>query len=103
MAPLIGEDALALEGIVRRWDSAEVELSLVRVEHRGPRGVQWGGERVTFRADALRDVRERKLDTGRTAGFVAAVAAGAVALAVLFIRYVVSSDDGGPGGTDPPQ
>jgi hypothetical protein len=101
MAPLVGADPVAVEGMVTRWDAEEAELSLLRVEHEGARDASWTGERVVFPVSALRDVRERRLDRARTTGFIAAVTATAVALAIVFFRFVAPGDEGGPGGTDP--
>jgi hypothetical protein len=103
MAAVIGDDAVAVEGFVRRWDDAEVELALIRIDHNGARSVDWSGERIVFPANALRNVRERRLDTVRTAGFVAGVAALATVLAVAFVRFVGGGGDGDGGPIVPPE
>lgn len=101
MATWIGEDAVGLEAHVVRWDGTEVELAMLRVDHRGQRSIQWNGERVVFPEPALRNVRERSLDTGRTAAFVGAVGTAATILAIIFLRSLGFGDNGNGGGTDP--
>jgi hypothetical protein len=103
MARWIGPEAVEIEGQVVRWDDAEAELALLRVDHRGSRSVLWNGERVIFPAGSLRDVRQRRLDTGRTAVFVGGVATAATILAILFFRFVGPGDEGSGGGPDPVQ
>jgi hypothetical protein len=101
LAATIGADAVEVEGHVVRWSDTEAELELVRVDYRGPRSVLWNRERVVFPVTALRDVRQRTLDTRRTAAFVGAVATTVTVLAIIFFRFVGGSDEGGNGGTDP--
>jgi hypothetical protein len=102
MAQLIGPEAVGVEGRVIRWDATETELALLRVDHRGT-SVQWNQERVVFPESALRRVRERTLDTPRTAAFVGGVAAVSTVLAIAFLRSLgFGSDDGSNGGSDPP-
>jgi hypothetical protein len=103
MAPLIGPDAVGIEAHVVRWDDTEAELALLRVDHRDARSIQWNQEIVVFPVTSLRNVRERVLDGPRTAGFVAGAAAVATVLALSFIRFVGSGDNGSNGGTDPVQ
>lgn len=104
MAPWIGADASGLEAVVLRWGDTEAELAVLRVDHRGTRSIQWNQERVVFPVATLRNVRERRLDTARTAAFVGGVTTVATALAIAFVRFVGSNGgDGNGGGTDPPQ
>lgn len=102
MAGWIGEAAVGIEADVIRWGEAEAELALLRVHHRGSRSVQWNREHVLFSVAALRNVRERTLDTRRTATFVGGLTTAATILAVMFIRSVAVGDGDNGGGTDPP-
>jgi hypothetical protein len=97
----IGPDAVEVEGRVVRWDDTEAELALLRVDYRGSRSTLWNRERVVFPTAAFRDIRQRRLDTGRTAAFVGSVATAATVLAVIFFRFVGTSEDGSGGGPDP--
>jgi len=102
LAQLIGPDATGLEGHVVRWNETEAELALLRVDHRGGRGVQWNQEHVVFPDAALRNIQERTLDTGRTALFVGGLATVTTILAVVFLRSVgISGGNGSGGGPDP--
>jgi hypothetical protein len=103
MASWIGEEAVEIEGRVLRWDDTEAELAMLRVDHRGARSVLWNSERVVFPVGTLRDVRQRRLHTGRTAAFVGSVAAVATVLAIAFFRFVGPGDEGGGGDPDPVQ
>jgi hypothetical protein len=100
MAPLIGVDAIAVEAEVIRWGSSDVELALLRVDHRG-RSILWNREPVIFPVGTLRDVQERRLDTTRTALFAGGVTTVAVVLGVAFIRHLFVADEGPGNGTDP--
>ncbi len=100
LAEWIGPEAVAIEGHIVEIRGAEWDVSLLRVDHRTT-SVRWTGERVTFPAGTLRNVRERKLDSVRTVAFVGGVAAAAAALAVSFIRFIGPGDEGPPGGGTP--
>jgi hypothetical protein len=103
MAPIIGEDALGVEGIVVERRPAEWELEVLRVDHRGGQSIQWNGERISFPAEHILEARERRFDRTMTAVFIGGVAVVATALAVSFIRFVGTGDEGSGGGTSPPQ
>lgn len=101
MAGWIGPDAVEVEGQVIRWDETEAELALLRVDHRGSRSTPWNREQIVFPIAGLRDIRQRKLDTGRTAAFIGSLATAATVLAVVFFRFVGPGDEGSGGGPDP--
>jgi hypothetical protein len=100
LARLIGAEAVAVEGEVVSWGSSGAELAVIRVDHRG-RSALWNRERVVFPAGTLRDVKERRLDTTRTALFAGGVATAVTTLGILFIRHLFTADDPIGGGTDP--
>lgn len=98
MAPLIGLNAVGVEGIVARTGANEWELQLLSVEQRNGQSVAWNRERVTFPAASLIAVRERKLHTGRTIAFAGGIAAAAilVAKAIGLSGILAGGDDGSP-------
>jgi hypothetical protein len=101
MAPLIGAEAISVEGTVVETRAEEWVLAVLRVDRRTT-SEQWNGERIEFPQRFLRDVRERELDPVRTGIFSAGVVAVISSLAVSFIRHQGrGGDNGGTGGADP--
>jgi hypothetical protein len=92
MEDLIGAEAVAVEGRVAETRPEGWELSLLRVDHRGTLGVQWSGEHVVFPTEALRGVRERRLDPVRTGAFTAALGAVLFVLARNFFGFTIDGD-----------
>ena len=98
MAPLIGSDAAAVEGIVADVRENEWELRLLRVEQKRGQSVFWNRESVVFPAGSFVSVRERRLNTTRTALLAGGITAGAIVLARLIGLGGFFSE----GGDDPP-
>lgn len=80
---LIGQNAIAVEGIVAEVRDDEWDLRLVRVDYRNAASVYWNEERVVFPAGTLTAMRERRLDKPRTALVAGGITVGALLVARL--------------------
>lgn len=102
LAPRIGLDAVEVEGVVGEIGENGWEVGLLRVEHKGGRGVFWNREVVVFPEEALASVRVRRLNTTRTALFAGVVTAAVIVVGRAFgTGGFLSGGDG--NGTQPPQ
>lgn len=98
MAPLIGSDAAAVEGIVADVRENQWELRLLRVEQRRGNSVFWNRESVVFPAGSFVSVSERRLHPIRTGMLAGGITAGAIVLA----RIIGLGGFFSEGGDDPP-
>ena len=98
LGPSIGASATKVEGLLdSRTDSAYV-MRVQSVVYMNGSNQKWTNEPLTIQSDLVRELRERKFSTSRTALF----AGGAVGLAAALIATRSLIVDGGPENQKPP-
>lgn len=98
MTPLVGADAVSLEGVVIQAEAERWLLSMRSVQHTSG-GTRWNGESIAVPASAMESVVEKRLSRSRTGLLIGGIVAGAIALAHEFID--IGPSDGGDGGGSP--
>jgi hypothetical protein len=95
----VGPEVLTVEGTVAEVSDSGFVLSVQRVAGINRQTYKWSGERVAFRNDHVRGIRERRFSAGRTVLFAGGMAASALAFAVT--RSILGAGFGDRGGPNP--
>jgi hypothetical protein len=107
MEPNIGPEVLRVEGYVASVQDSQFVLRLQKVVGIDRVTSKWALEPVTFHMSYVRQIRERRFSSGRTALFAGGMTAGIVAFIATrsILVNVFGNDRNGPGsgnGGDPP-
>jgi hypothetical protein len=100
MADSLGPEAGRVEGVLESKSDSLVVLRVAQVWGEYGGLAKWDGERVSFRQEYIRDMRERRFSPTRTVIVAVAVTAGLVTFVVTrnFLGFGSVFGGGGGGG-----
>lgn len=97
--PALGDGVIRVEGIVRDATSEHLTVSLVNVQRRNERAVQWNGDVLTLAPADMREVRVRTFN--RTKTLFTAIGSGAAVIGGIVAIAKATGLAGGDGGGKP--